>query len=234
VRVGAAKKEFSIERRLRAHSRRPGAEVSNADLLDAIEALREDMNHLSAPARSDGFELEPDEDQEIRIELAQMVRSIARAKSELAAIKHPKIEDDQVLQASNELDAIVIATENATNAILGSAEEIEKIVDQAASEHGDDDLIVLLSEKVGAQVVNIFEACNFQDLTGQRINKVVHTLRFIEARILAMIEIWGAKAFEDLPMPDAAPAIHSSDELVSGPQLSGQGISQAEIDALFD
>ena len=38
-----------------------------------------------------------------------------------------------------------------------------------------------------------YTACSFQDITGQRTEKVVNVLRFIEQRINAMIEIWGVE-----------------------------------------
>ncbi len=229
-------KKFSIQRGASPSGRPNGAGISNAELMEAIEALYDRFAGLGAgngPAVDDGHSADPEGDQDLRVELAQMVRTIARTKSEIASIKHPKAEADQMEDASSELDAIVQATETATNVILESSEAIEKITDAAKSAHGGDETIQLLGDQVGAEVVKIFEACNFQDITGQRINKVVRTLHFIEERILAMIEIWGVSAFEHLPVP-GPPALHSSDENVAGPQLENQGISQAEIDALFD
>ncbi len=240
MRTTEAAKKFSIQRRVSPKGRPNGAGIGNDELMEAIESLRETLAGLGAGlgagnglAGDDGYSADPEGDQDLRIELAQMVRTIARTKSEIASIKHPKAEADQMEDASSELDAIVRATETATNVILESSEAIEKIIDAAKIAHGGDETIQLLSDQVGAQVVKIFEACNFQDITGQRINKVVRTLHFIEARILAMIEIWGVSAFEHLPVP-GPPPLHSSDEHVAGPQLENQGISQAEIDALFD
>jgi chemotaxis protein CheZ len=228
--------KFSIERRVTPSDRPNGADIGNAELMNAIEALSETVAGLRAgnrPAGGDGYGVDQEGDQDLRIELAQMVRTIARAKTEIASIKHPMSEDDQMVDATSELDEIVKATENATNTILESGEQIERVIDETKEAHGGDEAIQLLCDQIGSQVVNIFQACNFQDITGQRITKVVRTLRFVEARILAMIEIWGAGAFQDLPVPGPPPA-HSSDEHVKGPQLENQGISQAEIDALFD
>ena len=55
----------------------------------------------------------------------------------------------------------------------------------------------------------------------------------IEARIMAMIDIWGIDAFADLPAPQAN-KISGEEALMSGPQLSGAGISQDDISAMFD
>ena len=48
-----------------------------------------------------------------------------------------------------------------------------------------------LCDKIDQRATDIYTACSFQDITGQRTDKVVQALRFIEQRINAMIEIWG-------------------------------------------
>ncbi len=187
------RKEFSAERQLRI--RQLGGEngVSNADLLHAIQELREEVAELRQVQTDQTVELDEDhpalkESLEVRLEIAQMVRMIGRAKLEIASIKHPMAEeDDRMKMAAGELDASVVAT----------------------------------------------EACNFQGITGQRINKVVKTIRFIEEKILAMINIWGAEAFIDLPVA-SDPSADADDSLMNGPQLQNQGITQDEINALFD
>ena len=48
-----------------------------------------------------------------------------------------------------------------------------------------------------------------------------------------MINIWGMEAFMDLPMPSDSSA-GGEDSLMNGPQFENQGITQDEINALFD
>jgi chemotaxis protein CheZ len=210
-------------------------------ILAEISALRAEVRAL-APADPPALQTEPASgglhDEEIRavqIEIAQLVKSIAKAKAEIAAIKHPKAEDDRLVEASNELDAIVTATERATTTILDSAEAIEREAASLAAQRDGDPEVVEAAQRIVEQVVQILEASNFQDVTGQRISKVVQTVRFIEERILSMIHIWGVSAFEDLPVP-AGGSADPDDEasLLNGPQMENQGISQADIDALFD
>ena len=67
-------------------------------------------------------------------------------------------------------------------------------------------------------VVSIFEACNFQDITGQRIGKVVRTLDFIEERVVAMIQTWGPEAFAHLPHTVEVPVAEEA-KLLNGPQF---------------
>ena len=84
-------------------------------------------------------------------------------------------------------------------------------------------------------MVKIFEACNFQDLTGQRITKVVATLKFIETHILRMMEIWGGlDAFKDI-QAEAIAEREGDARLLNGPKIDGEGghASQDDIDSLF-
>ena len=233
------RKEFSAERQLKI--RRLGREngVGNAELLHAIQELREEVAGLRQAQISQIVELDEDhpaftESLEVRVEIAQMVRMIGRAKLEIASIKHPMAEeDDRMKLAAGELDAIVVATEASTQDILAASERMETLVRTITGLHPDNEEMAALGEQMADEIIKIFEACNFQDITGQRINKVIKTIQFIEEKILAMIDIWGAEAFMDLPVA-SDPSADGHDTLMSGPQLENQGITQDEINALFD
>ncbi len=254
-------KEFSAERelRMRQHSRllngkdgadgqalasvmaaTDGSGVTNAEILEAIKELGEKLVAGGGVATEDG--LCPDDEKtaieearDVRIEIAQMVRSIGRAKAEIASIKHPLASEgeDKVNRASSELDAIVLDTETATNKILAGNENIESAINKLNTTHHDDPDVQAMAEDVAFNVIEILEACNFQDITGQRITKVVNTLRYIEDRILAMISIWGVEAFSDLPV-EVEDEREGDDALMNGPAIANEGISQDDIDALFD
>lgn len=177
--------------------------------------------------------LDSEESQFLRIEIARMIRSLAKAKREIAEIKHPMADDDRVQQATTELDAIVGATERATHRILDSAERINESAAKILETTGEEDELAPFAHKIENEIFTIIESCNFQDITGQRIHRVVTTLEFIEARIKKIIEDWGVDAFADLPIPATEITIHSSDDLVDGPQLENVALSQDDIDALF-
>ncbi len=235
--TSAVAKEFSAERQMRRRRSQvegvTGDDIDNGTLLREILALRH-MVEQAPMAGAGGAAAEPViDDADIRVEIAQMVRSVAKAKNEIAAIKHPMADDDRVKTASNELDAIVAATESATQRILNANEQIENLVREIANFHADDTDVTERSEAIANHIIEVLEACNFQDITGQRIQKVVNTLRFIEERILALINIWGIEAFTDLPVPDAGAGLTEDEQLMNGPQISG-GITQDEIDKLFD
>ena len=120
-------------------------------------------------------------------ELVEMSEAIARTRREIAQIKPPHQFDKQLISATAELDHIVEATEKATSDILEAAEEIQEVA-WILRERGTD---IELCDKIDQRATDIYTACSFQDITGQRTEKVVKALRFIEQRINAMIEIWG-------------------------------------------
>lgn len=240
------KGEFTAERYHRLRRGLPAdAEISNMQLFEAINALRDEVSNLQESshnimesqekqaARAEDDERRSfNEAEDVRIEIAQMVRMIGKTKREIASIKHPESQDDRVSNATNELDAILLATEVATNDILDASEKIENVVNDLSSTSHDDPKVQAACDKIAGHVITVLEASNFQDITGQRMTKVINTLRFVEDRIVSMINIWGVQAFEDLPVDmddrdgDAA--------LMNGPALSNEGITQDDIDALFD
>jgi chemotaxis protein CheZ len=165
-------------------------------------------------------------------ELEKLYRVIEAAKSELSQIKPEEIREEHLPAAADELDAIVAATEGATNTIMESAEAVQNVADEIGGKQAE----VLVDA-----VTNIFEACSFQDITGQRITKVVKTLKVIETKIEDMLAAFGdemAKARKEQRKAEAEaeaqPDSTSADaDLLHGPQKEGDGISQDDIDALL-
>ncbi|MEJ1157715.1 protein phosphatase CheZ [Prosthecomicrobium sp. N25] len=199
--------------------------------LKAIRALVQPHQELSEK----GFEAMRRDYQEalkIKTELDGMYEAIHRTKREIATLHVSGCNGHELSRVTDELDAVVFGTENATEQILSAAESIDNQAARLAST-----LTGSAADSVSdiqEQVVQIFEACNFQDLTGQRITKVVNTLRFVEERIIKMMEIWGGiESFKDIEvelehrMGDQA--------LLNGPALHADVniASQDDIDALF-
>lgn len=170
--------------------------------------------------------------QMLKTELRALAVCIEQTKVEIAALRPQDADDDRLMTVTYELDAIVSATEGATESILEAAEKIEGLT-REISAHGADAYVARVCEDINEAVVSMFEACNFQDITGQRITKVVRTLKYVEARINAMIDIWGPDNIADIvPKKEEHPKDEDT-KLLNGPALENQGISQNEIDALF-
>lgn len=168
----------------------------------------------------------------LKTELRALAVCIEQTKQEIAALKPADSQEDRLMVVTFELDAIVNATENATQNILEAAEKIEGITREIAA-HGVDSYVGRLAEDINETIVSMYEACNFQDITGQRITKVVKTLQYIESRINNMIDIWGPENIAEI-LPTKAEDHRDDDaKLLNGPALENQGISQADIDKLF-
>ncbi len=174
------------------------------------------------------------EAQRLKEELDAISAAIQSTKQEIATIHYAGAGGREMARVSDELGAIVIHTEDATNAILETAEAVDDLAANLAARLTGDD--AALAREISDRVVSIFEACNFQDITGQRIAKVVAAMGFVEARVERMIEIWGGLAcFQDVGL--AEDAVRDGEAaLLNGPALADdEGLTtQNDIDALFD
>ncbi len=253
MRDTAVRKVFTAERAGGRPRQLSGGRISNEQLLQAISQLQALViaaadAELTKPQDTPPAEpivpaAEPcapekpavdDDFLSVRKQIGEMARTIDRTKHEIAAIKHPMADNDPVVNASSQLDAIVTATESATQTILDATEQVEEVLKRMVADDPHNAELIGLSEEAGGHLIRVMEACGFQDITGQRITKVVNTLRFIEERVGAVIEIWGEESFQDIPVEEAPLEAEDDDVMMNGPQLEGQGISQADIDALFD
>src|SRR5207302_7694402 len=174
------------------------------------------------------------EAQKLKSELDVIADAINETKREIATLHVTGFEGPEMARVSHELDAVVEGTELATQQILAAAEVIDQSANtlSALVRSAQDQM---LAQDIQERVINIFEACNFQDLTGQRIAKVVATLKFIETHIARMIEIWGGlESFKDVT-PEAMAVRQGARALLNGPRLDNEAghAGQDEIDALF-
>lgn len=180
------------------------------------------------------FRKEMSEAAKLKVELDAIYEAIAQTKKEIATLHHTTgAEGEDMARVTNELDAVVNGTEGATESILSAAEFIDETANtlSARLEAQDAELAGDIQDKV----VQIFEACNFQDLTGQRINKVVGTLRFVEDRIIQMMDIWGGiETFKEIEV-EKKDHKEGDAALLNGPALESDTdvASQDDIDALF-
>lgn len=166
----------------------------------------------------------------LRRELMEMAASIEQARREVAALRPPDGSGDKILSATNELDAIVISTERASFEILNAAERLMDLAGKLRASGADP----AMCGEIDTQVNDIFTACSFQDLTGQRTSKVVNALRYIEQRVMAMISIWGEDGLAGIVVKEEQTDSRPDAHLLNGPQLDGHGVSQADVDSMFD
>ncbi len=172
-----------------------------------------------------------DEADLLKRELYGLFKYIQRVREEIAAINQPAAPGLHFNSMSDQLDAIVKATEDATNTIMEAMEKNDEIVGKLREGIVKEENLALL-DQISANGAEVFEACSFQDITGQRITKVVKSVTYVEDRVNALIEVWGKEEIEKIEVKGEE---ESEDEaLLQGPALEGEGITQAEIDKLFD
>jgi len=203
--MAAPRKVFRIEETAAARlaRQRGGSPDSfpHGDFMQAVAALRGVMSASpSRTAKSDG---------------------VARGERQWLGV-----EAEHLTRIAHELDAVTTGTAQATQKILATAEEIDQLANTlAAALKGK--IEQDLAQDIADHVVKIFEACNFQDLIGQRVTKVMATLKIIEDHVARAIEEI-KKARPARPAADAAAYLH-------GPRLDNDRghVSQNDIDSMF-
>jgi chemotaxis protein CheZ len=159
-------------------------------------------------------------------ELREIADYISAMKIEIGALQPNDLRNSRIPQAGQELDAIVKATEGATNTIMECAETV------MAGDMSDPDAYKTM---VDDRMMAIFEACSFQDITGQRVKKVVETLQHIEHRVARFAEVVRARDMTGfLDEQERASQERKDRLLLNGPQLAGAGVDQGEVDALME
>ncbi|MBI1300125.1 MAG: chemotaxis protein [Alphaproteobacteria bacterium] len=156
----------------------------------------------------------------ILTELRELLLVIDETRHELGMARPADITGKHIPGATDELDAIIDATSEATATIMDSCEVIQAKAGEIEGEQG---------QAIINETMKIFEACSFQDITGQRVTKVVKTFRDIEEKIDKLVAVLGIKV-SVVPEEDKR---EGDDALLNGPQLAGEGISQEDIDKLL-
>lgn len=190
-----------------------GDDVSLNDVMRLAEVMAgsfKDFLHSHSPS--------------MRGELEEIANEIARMKGEIVDLRASDMKQNRIPQAGRELDAIVEATEQATHTIMETAEEI-----MAADTSDPDAYQSMVSDKM----IAIFEACTFQDITGQRISKVVNTLAYIDDRVSSFVERLKIMEAEDGEVEETAEERRQRELILHGPQAVGEGVSQDDIDAML-
>lgn len=165
-------------------------------------------------------------DKSVYRELADIAQFIGTMKQEIGRLQPNDLKESRIPAAGLELDAIVKSTEQATNSIMSAAEEV------MGADASDPAAYKAL---VDARMMAIFEACSFQDITGQRVAKVVETLKHIEARVSRFADaIHAADSSEYMTEEERRREDRKIKNILHGPQLAGHGVGQDDVDALFD
>lgn len=223
------RKVFRIEETAAARLK-PSVEAAHgepryAEIAEELRALRAALAALApTPPLREGMDGETNR---LSSELNLIAGAIRGGKDRGSEARAAPDDADTPSKArvAHELNAVVEGTERATQKILAAAEEIDAAANNlSAALNGR--IEQSMAQDIQDLVIKIFEACNFQDLIGQRVAKVLATLSFVEDHI--------GRVLEEMRTASASRRRHGMTALY-GPRLDGDAghASQDEVDAMF-
>ena len=180
---------------------------SRSQVIDIITSV---IHKIQAPA---GVSLN-----HISHDLVELKDIIEDLRTQLRDAKFGEINSSYIPSAADELSAVVDMTETATHNIMKSCENILEAAQQESQ---------ALFQAIEKDVVQVFEACTFQDITGQRIKKVTSSLKLIEEKTSAILSVL------DIGCIDSDTADLKEDTLLNGPGLPQNAMTQDDIDRLL-
>ncbi len=163
---------------------------------------------------------------DVFLHLAELAQIIDSLKKDISSHKPEHVKNSHIPDATDELGEVVTATEEATNKIMSLCEDIQGLAEKAEP---------AIYQAINDKTNEIFEACSFQDITGQRIKNVVTTLRVIEDKIDKIMETLGDTVGLKTTEGKFEKVVSVDDEksLLNGPQMADKAITQADIDKLL-
>lgn len=207
--------DAGLRERLEAvHERHPAA-----DPVMVAEVVREVLATMRGDLSSPEIQL--------LSEIEELGRTIARARAEVAALGVDEITGSHIPVASDELEAVVVHTASATDRILAVCETLDTLAEGLGEADGP--TRAEAARALREATTEVYEACSFQDITGQRIGKVVGALQAIDAKVARIMEAFGERAHAvQRPHPELP-----AGDLLHGPQLPELAMDQMDIDRLL-
>jgi len=168
----------------------------------------------------------------LRGELHGLLRYINRVREEIASISRPADDSHEFGTMSDQLDAVIKATDEASNTIMECAEKNEEAIIELRKQIKDPAQVTLL-DTISKNDMDTIQACSFQDITSQRVTKVARSLTYVEDRVSALTQLWGEDEIAKVEVKGDGKT--ADEKLLNGPALDpSRSINQDEIDALFD
>lgn len=174
----------------------------------------------------DKIDTEKSVTREVFLHLSELAQIIDSLKKDISSVQPGHVKNSHIPDATDELGAVVTATAEATNKIMTICEDIEAISETVEGQPGED---------IRTKVTQIYEACGFQDITGQRIRNVVGTLQVIETKIDKIMETLNQTVGLKISDEKFEKVVSIDDEksLLNGPQMPEKAVTQADIDKLL-
>ena len=224
-----------IDRRERvlAERRMPRVDTSRAEIMAALDDIREMLEIFRPLQRQalglmDDYRREAAEVARLSQEVAGLQGTLAAVRQELAAIGQGTGEGSVTGMALKELSAVGDETAHAAGDILGAAEiiagEARRLKQSGEPEN------VGSAESIMGQLIKLYEACNYQDLTQQRVAKIRRHIEGLAAHLDELTAI-----LQVAPRQMTARRAANDARLLNGPAVAGTPghLQQNEIDGYF-
>ncbi len=200
--------------------------VDPREIIDVVEKV---MDSVAAARPGNGKDFKQDvEEKDFKQDIKELADYITVARDEIKSLKPNEINSVYLPVAHDELGAVVGATEHATLSIFEAVESIQDLVPRM-----DPDMAATVADAV----TRVYEACSFQDITGQRVSKVVKALQRIEVKVTDLLKTFGEDPGTRTAKNKASPIIIDPTgpdaDLLKGPQMLKESNTQAEIDAIL-
>lgn len=186
-------------------------------VIEIIQSVIDKMDHGTAEQQLEV----------LKAEVASLASVIEAMRAEIASTSPHNVGGEHVPDATDELDAVIEATADATNKIMSSCEAIQEVAGSLDDDKNND---------ITNHIMNIYEACGFQDITGQRISKVVSTLVEIETKVGAIIsalDLQLGPIDESGETSRTEASVDDPESLLNGPQMVDKAVNQDDIDKLL-
>lgn len=163
---------------------------------------------------------------QVVVEMHALSKLLAETRAEIVHLSPP------TTALGDTLDAVVDETEKAAMEIMQQAERAQAAAGRLHSGSSSDTKADLA--EVDDAATCILMACAFQDITGQRIRKVLSALRSVEERIATLVGLMGIREEERLQR-SAGVVSGSEAALLNGPSSAAEGgLGQTAVDDLFN
>lgn len=199
---------------------------------DALGRLQGTLDVLRLEAGFPGEGGSGGGESELLVLFRNIIEKINEARGELQSIASMARERGagDINAVEDELAAIITDTEQATNEIMDSAEAIEEFLRGNEGQQLPD----TLRREILRKCSDITISCSFQDITGQRVRKVVEVIQHIDQHISLIEHNLGTSKRDQADSDfEASRRAQQDAGLLRGPGLPGSSVDQNTIDELF-
>lgn len=187
------------------------------DLQDEKDALEEKVEEVAL----------------VKNEIRALSHAIETTKREIATLYRSQGDGNRLDVVTHELDSVVNDTEIATQNIMDIAEQIDDLSERLGAVAEGSQVISDIAEQISSHTMRMFESCNFQDLTGQRITKVVNTLQLIDERLSKIVDIWGPEDIETMEVDADPTGLDGLTKIVNQRSVEVEKVTQDEADEIM-